>query len=124
MTTFHKRTDLLTYLSGPIAGSLSSVPGLTHQMRALFALTMCARWGTDLGPVDRGLHDGLCRVVGPELNLLCNYIGTVAKLLATILPAVPVCPQLSLSIDNFLMSNLGFCNAGLGDDQTPKLVES
>jgi retrograde regulation protein 2 len=55
---------------------------------------MCARWGTDIGPVDRGLYDSLRALIGPELSFLCDYLGTVARFLAAVIPAVPVRIQL------------------------------
>jgi retrograde regulation protein 2 len=75
-------------LLGPISGSLSAFPGLNHKVRAMFALTMCARWGTDLGPTDRTLHNGLRKLVGPGLSFICDYIGTTARVLATVVPFV------------------------------------
>ena len=76
-------------LHNPISGRLAGLPGLDHEIRAILALTMCARWGTDLGPVDRALHTNLRALVGPELSWWCDYIGTIASLLATIVPALP-----------------------------------
>jgi retrograde regulation protein 2 len=56
---------------------------------------MCSRWGTDLGPVDKGLYTSLRGLIGPELSFLCDFIGTAARLLATVVSAVPVCILIS-----------------------------
>jgi retrograde regulation protein 2 len=76
-------------LHNPISGIIAGLPGLTHKIRAILALTLCARWGTDIGPVDRVLFENLRRLVGPHLSFWCEYLGAVARLLATIVPAFP-----------------------------------
>lgn len=76
-------------LHNPISGPLAGLPGLDHQLRAILALTMCARWGTDLGPIDKILYNNLRTLIGPELSWWCEYIGTIAGLLATIVPVFP-----------------------------------
>jgi len=77
-------------LHNPISGDLARVPGMTHRTQAIYALTMCARWGTDLGPVDRSLFQSLRGLIGPETSFLCEYIGTVARGLASLVPAFPI----------------------------------
>lgn len=76
-------------LHNPISGPLAGLPGLDHQLRAILALTMCARWGTDLGQVDRILYSHLRQLIGPELSWWCEYIGTIAALLAAVIPLFP-----------------------------------
>lgn len=76
-------------LHNPISGPLAGLPGMSHDIKAVLALTMCARWGTDLGPVDRILHNNLRALIGHELSWWCEYIGTVARLLATVIPVFP-----------------------------------
>jgi len=77
-------------LHNPITGMLAGLPGMTHEIRAVIALTMSARWGNDLGRVDRGVHDNLRALVGHETAWWCDYIGMLASFLATIMPALPV----------------------------------
>ncbi|KAK0108737.1 hypothetical protein ONS96_002582 [Cadophora gregata f. sp. sojae] len=77
-------------LHNPITGILAGLPGMTHEIRAVIALIMSARWGNDLGRVDRGVHDNLRALVGHETAWWCDYIGTLASFLATIMPALPV----------------------------------
>ncbi|CZS94977.1 related to retrograde regulation protein RTG2 [Rhynchosporium graminicola] len=77
-------------LHNPITGMLAGLPGMTHEIRAIIALTMSARWGNDLGPVDQAVHDNLRALVGHETAWWCDYIGTLASFLATIMPALPV----------------------------------
>lgn len=76
-------------LHNPISGSLAGLPGLTHELRAVLALTICARWGTDLGPIDKILYDNLRALIGPELSWWCDYIGKIGRLLGTVMPACP-----------------------------------
>lgn len=76
-------------LHGPISGQIAGLPGLTHETRALIALTMCARWGVDLSPIDSLLHGNLRRLLGSKLSFWCDYIGTVARLLAKVSTAYP-----------------------------------
>jgi retrograde regulation protein 2 len=76
-------------LHNPISGTLAGVPGMTHQARGIVALTMCHRWGSDLGPVDRKLADILQALVGPEYTWWCQYLGVVARMLAIVMPNQP-----------------------------------
>jgi retrograde regulation protein 2 len=76
-------------LHSPISGLIAGLPGLTHETRAVISLTMCARWGTDLGPIDRILYNNLRQLIGSTLSFWCEYVGTVARLLATVSPAYP-----------------------------------
>jgi retrograde regulation protein 2 len=76
-------------LHDPISGQLAGLPGMTHQIRAILALAMCARWGTVPGPADKMLYENLQALVGPELSWWCDYIGTVAGFLATLTPILP-----------------------------------
>ncbi|TVY35014.1 Retrograde regulation protein [Lachnellula occidentalis] len=74
-------------LHEPISGTLAGLPGLTHELRAILALTMCSRWGSDLGPIDQQLAHNLQELIGHDLTWWCRYVGTLAKLIATIYPA-------------------------------------
>lgn len=76
-------------LHSPISGQIAGLPGLTHEIRAVISLIMCARWGTDLGPSDKLLYNNLRRLIGSTLSFWCDYIGTVARLLAIILATCP-----------------------------------
>jgi retrograde regulation protein 2 len=76
-------------LHNPISGLLAGLPGLDHQLRAILALTMCARWGTDIGPTDRILYNNLRALIGPERSWWCEYIGTISGLLANVIPVFP-----------------------------------
>lgn len=79
-------------LHNPISGTLAGVPGLTHELRAVLALTLAARWGNDLGPVDEQVHENLRTLVGQEAAWWCDYIGALANFLATVSPAFPKKP--------------------------------
>ncbi|TGO70355.1 hypothetical protein BOTNAR_0001g00300 [Botryotinia narcissicola] len=66
-------------LHAPISGAIAGLPGLTHGVIAALALTMCARWENDVGKVDRGLLEGLRKVLGEEKAWWCEYLGAVAR---------------------------------------------
>lgn len=70
----------------------SSIPGLTHLARAVLGLTLCARWGSSLGPVDQQLHKGLRGLASqqsPEVIYWADYIGAVAAAITTACPVEP-----------------------------------
>lgn len=72
------------------------VPGLTHLGRALLALTGSARWGGNLGPLDAQLFEGvtdLVRQKSEDAPFWAAYIGAVAGVIATVLPAFPKSAQ-------------------------------
>ncbi|EHL02817.1 putative Retrograde regulation protein 2 [Glarea lozoyensis 74030] len=50
-------------LHDPISGTLAGLPGMTHQARSVLALTMCHRWGSNLGPGDAKLAENLQALV-------------------------------------------------------------
>ncbi|KAK8049534.1 hypothetical protein PG994_011264 [Apiospora phragmitis] len=73
-----------------------SVPGFTHLARATLALTLCARWGSDLGPVDRQLLSSLRQLAcasSPEVVFWAEYFGAVAAVLTTLCPTEPKSPE-------------------------------
>ncbi|KAK6841918.1 hypothetical protein PG987_002778 [Apiospora arundinis] len=73
-----------------------SVPGFTHLARATLALTLCARWGSDLGPIDRQLLSSLrqlAHAASPEVVFWAEYFGAVAAVLTTLCPTEPRSPQ-------------------------------
>ncbi|KAK8125076.1 retrograde regulation protein [Apiospora kogelbergensis] len=72
------------------------VPGFTHLARATLALTLCARWASDLGPVDRQLLSSLRQLAfaaSPEVVFWAEYFGAVAAVLTTLCPTEPRSPQ-------------------------------
>ncbi|KAG0650759.1 Retrograde regulation 2 [Hyphodiscus hymeniophilus] len=96
-------------LHTPISGSLAGLPGLDHQSRAILALTMCARWGTDIGPIDKILFSNLRLLIGAELSWWCDYIGTTSRLLGTVIPVSPTSVK-----DSDIVSLHSSTSAGLG----------
>ncbi|TGO88139.1 hypothetical protein BPOR_0181g00100 [Botrytis porri] len=66
-------------LHAPISGAIAGMPGLTHGVIAVLALTMCARWENDVGKVDRGVLEGLRKLLGEEKAWWCEYMGAVAR---------------------------------------------
>ncbi|KAH8814854.1 putative retrograde regulation protein 2 [Xylogone sp. PMI_703] len=77
-------------LHDPISGSLAGLPGLTHRLRAIIALILCARWGMDLAPADRVVLKNIREVIGSESAFWCEFLGTVMMVLAEVNPAFPI----------------------------------
>ncbi|KAK0731621.1 Ppx/GppA phosphatase family-domain-containing protein [Lasiosphaeris hirsuta] len=70
----------------------SGCPGLTHLARAVLGLTLCARWGSNLGPIDEQLHDGLRALVDradPDASFWTEYIGAVTAAFAMVVKTWP-----------------------------------
>ncbi|GJC92002.1 PPX/GppA phosphatase [Colletotrichum higginsianum] len=69
-----------------------SAPGLTHLARAVLGLTTCARWGSNLGPIDAQLYGNLKGLVAearPESVFWAEYLGAVAAVMVDLVPAWP-----------------------------------
>ncbi|SPN96781.1 related to retrograde regulation protein RTG2 [Cephalotrichum gorgonifer] len=69
-----------------------SAPGLTHLARAVLGLTTEARWGGGLALLDAELHTRLRALLDgahEEAYFWAKYIGAVAGLMATFIPARP-----------------------------------
>lgn len=69
-----------------------STPGITHLDRTLLALTICARWGANLGPVDKQKYQNLRRLAhaaDPMAPFWADYIGACAAALAKIVAIWP-----------------------------------
>ncbi|OLN85369.1 Retrograde regulation protein 2 [Colletotrichum chlorophyti] len=69
-----------------------SAPGLTHLARAVLGLTVCARWGSNLGPIDAQLYGNLKGLVAEakaESVFWAEYLGAVAAVIVDLLPAWP-----------------------------------
>ncbi|KAF6805782.1 retrograde regulation protein 2 [Colletotrichum sojae] len=69
-----------------------SAPGLTHLTRAVLGLTVCARWGSNLGPIDAQLYGnlkGLVLEAKPESVFWAEYLGAVAAVIIDLVPAWP-----------------------------------
>ncbi|QUC18772.1 uncharacterized protein UV8b_03013 [Ustilaginoidea virens] len=82
----------------------SDCPGLTHLGRALLAVTLCARWGNDIGPSDEALYRGLWGIIEnhqTDAVFWALYIGAVSNLLTSVFPVMPREP-------GTLVSALGF----------------
>lgn len=70
-----------------VSGSISTLPGLTHEIRAIISLTLSARWGNDLGPMDQVLVKQLQKLIGEEFSWWCQYVGAALRFLGTAFPA-------------------------------------
>ncbi|KAK5657060.1 hypothetical protein OQA88_3587 [Cercophora sp. LCS_1] len=67
-------------------------PGLTHLARAVLGLTVCARWGANLGPIDQHLYKGLRDLIDtadPDASFWADYIGAVTAALTTLVLSWP-----------------------------------
>lgn len=73
-------------------------PGLTHLGRAILGVTLCARWGSNVGPSDQALFHGLRELLhlsSPDSVFWAEYIGAVTSVLAM---AVVTWPKTAKSI--------------------------
>lgn len=69
-----------------------SCPGLSHFARAVLGITLCARWGVGLGPVDRQIFDSLAELVyaqDRDAVFWAMHVGAVAGVLAAVVPSWP-----------------------------------
>lgn len=69
-----------------------SCPGLTHLARAVLGLTLCARWGSSLGPIDQQLRSSLRALLDAadaDAAFWADYIGAVAAVMTSVVPAWP-----------------------------------
>ncbi|KAI1503235.1 Ppx/GppA phosphatase [Biscogniauxia marginata] len=87
-----------------------SAPGFTHLARSLLGLTLCHRWGANLGPVDQQLYTNIRKLVDQanrEAVFWAEYIGAIASLLVEVCPTMPNTPaRLEKSIQfNAIMSS-------------------
>jgi retrograde regulation protein 2 len=82
-----KESASLAALYTPITGQLASAHGISHADRALLALMLCYRWGSDLAPPHDLLQSRLRAIVTPQEVWWCHYIGTIAKLIGDVYPA-------------------------------------
>jgi retrograde regulation protein 2 len=67
-------------------------PGLTHLARAVLGLTVCARWGSNLGPIDVQLYQSLRELATRSdlhVGFWADYIGAVAAVMAILVPVWP-----------------------------------
>ena len=76
-----------------------STPGLTHEARAILAVSLWTRWGGGVAPADvtllRGLRQLLGKESGDDLVFWAEYVGGVAAALAAVFPGPPSQKQLS-----------------------------
>jgi retrograde regulation protein 2 len=103
-------------LQNPISGLIAGRPGLTHEIRSIIALALCARWGTDIDPGAQPLYDKLQKLIGPSMSFWCEYIGTVARLLATVAPGYGTGKQSFVGKISFVSSEIP-AKTGVSDVQ-------
>lgn len=63
-------------------------PGLTHLGRSVLGVTLCARWGAGLPPIDQQLHHNLRAVVDaadPDGTFWAEFTGAVTAAMAKII---------------------------------------
>jgi len=78
------------------AVSCPDQPGLTHLARAVLGVTLCARWGAGLAPIDQQLHKNLRALVDaadPDATFWADYTGAVTAAMATLIRRWPKTPQ-------------------------------
>ncbi|KAK3329045.1 Ppx/GppA phosphatase family-domain-containing protein [Apodospora peruviana] len=67
-------------------------PGLTHLTRAVLGLTLCARWGGSVAPIDQHLYSSLRVRVNrsdPDTAFWADYIGALTAVLVNLITAPP-----------------------------------
>ena len=67
-------------------------PGLTHLSRSVLGVTLCARWGAGLGPVDDQLHRNLRALMDsadPDTSFWADYTGAVTAAVAMLIRTWP-----------------------------------
>lgn len=75
-------------LRSTTSGVLAGVHGLLHESRALLALLLCARYGSEVPPSDAVFRRNLEALVESPWTLWwVNYLGAVAGLVAEVYPA-------------------------------------
>ncbi|KAK4497899.1 hypothetical protein PRZ48_010554 [Zasmidium cellare] len=75
-------------LRSTTSGILAGVHGVLHESRALIALLLCARWGSNIPPSDEAFKRSLEQLVESPWTLWwINYLGAVAALVASVYPA-------------------------------------
>lgn len=76
-----------TALRSTTTGLLASAHGISHDARAILALVLCERWGSELSPSDTEFHAKLQDLAGPEASWWAKYVGRVARGIGDIFPA-------------------------------------
>jgi retrograde regulation protein 2 len=82
-----KETRSLAALHAPVTGVLASAHGISHANRAILALTLCARWGSDLPPPHNDFKARLSAITTNQEGFWAKYLGSVAALVGTVYPA-------------------------------------
>lgn len=97
-------------LSESITSVRNTFPSLEHELCAMLAITISARWGFDLGHADAQTSQNLQEIVGADLAWWCKYIGTACRFMATIFPVFPSSQKLleqSFSWNGIWSNSLG-----------------
>ncbi|RKF55504.1 Retrograde regulation protein 2 [Erysiphe neolycopersici] len=66
-----------------------ALPNLPHFLSAVLAITLSARWGYEIGPMDSIIVKNLQNIVGIETVWWCRYIGTACRFISLVCPAFP-----------------------------------
>ncbi|KAL2126949.1 hypothetical protein VTI74DRAFT_11578 [Chaetomium olivicolor] len=67
-------------------------PGFTHLARAVMGVTLCARWGASLAPIDQQLHRNLrilMEAADPDSTFWADYTGAVSAAMAMLVRPWP-----------------------------------
>lgn len=71
-------------------------PGLTHLARAVLGVTLCARWGANLAPIDRELHQNMRALMDsadPDATFWADFTGAVTAAMTTVIRRWPKTQQ-------------------------------
>jgi retrograde regulation protein 2 len=74
-------------LRSTTVGILAGAHGISHESRAVLALSLFQRWGGDISPCDQEFFHNLQNLVGPRKSWWARYIGQIASGIGRIYPS-------------------------------------
>ena len=82
-----KESRSMAALYAPVTGVLASAHGVSHADRALLALTLSARWDSELAPPHGEFKARLSATITHQEVFWANYLGALARLVGNVYPA-------------------------------------
>lgn len=106
-------SDADTNASAALHDAVSSQeqPGLTHLARAVLGVTLCARWGASLAPIDEQLHRNLralMKSADPDSTFWADYTGAVTRAMALLIRRWPRSKQAMVETVRYEQGLLSF----------------
>ncbi|KAL8812561.1 MAG: hypothetical protein Q9223_000971 [Gallowayella weberi] len=85
--SFSKDISAAAALRSTTTGLLGNAHGLSHTDRALLALVLCERWGSEISPTDEQYLSKMQELAGPQASWWAKYLGRAASGIAEAFPA-------------------------------------